>query len=77
MVTSIVYRKLPTVHHRQYVKRIIDGRLMIWHRDQAAALRMERKDAKDLADVLWMRSIGYGGTHGATETLGEYGTENV
>lgn len=76
-MTAIVYRKLPDIPHRQYVLRIIGGYLLLWHRDKAMALRMERDEAKRLADVLWMRSTGWGKTRGITEPAGEYGIEEV
>jgi len=56
-VTAIVYRQLPNLPHRQYVRRIVVGtRWVLWYRDPHVALRMERNDAKRLADALWMRS---------------------
>ena len=79
-MTAIVYRKLPDIPHRQYVLRIIGGYLLLWHRDKAVALRMERKDAKALADVLWMRSRPRVRPERAFEPIepsGEYGTEEV
>jgi len=80
MVTAIVYRKLPDIPHRQYVRRIVAGYWLLWHRDRAVALRMERKDAKALADVLWMRSRPRVRPERAFEPIepsGEYGTEEV
>ena len=78
-MVSIVYRKLPDMPHRQYVRRIIHGTWVLWHRDQHVALRMERNDAKALADALWMRSqprISYR-SGPAPEPAGEYGVEDV
>jgi len=78
-MTAIVYRKLPDIPHRQYVLRIIGGYLLLWHRDKAVALRMERDEAKRLADVLWMRSqprLSYRAGP-APEPAGEYGIEDV
>ena len=80
MTTAIVYRKLPDIPHRQYVRRIVAGYWLLWHRDKAVALRMERDEAKRLADVLWMRSrtrVRPERYAGATEPVGEYGTEEV
>lgn len=77
MVTAIVYRQLPDIPHRQYVKRIVAGQWVVWHREKCAALRMERSVAKAWADTLWMRSTGWGKTRGITELSGEYGTEEV
>lgn len=39
MTTAIVYRKLPDIPHRQYVKRIVAGQWVVWHREKCAALR--------------------------------------
>ena len=78
-MTAIVYRKLPDIPHRQYVKRIVAGQWVVWHREKCAALRMERDEAKRLADVLWMRSrprTQYRSCQ-PTEPAGEYGTEEV
>jgi len=76
-MTAIVYRKLPDIPHRQYVLRIIGGYLLLWHRDQHVALRMERNDAKALAETLRQRSTGYGGKQAVREPVGEYGIEDV
>ena len=79
-MTAIVYRQLPGIPHRQYVRRIVAGYWLLWHRDKAVALRMERDEAKRLADVLWMRSrprVRPERYAGATEPVGEYGTEEV
>jgi len=79
-MTAIVYRKLPDRKQRQYIHRLIDNRLPLWRTDRAIALRMERNDAKRLADVLWMRSrprVRPERYAGATEPVGEYGTEEV
>ena len=79
MVTAIVYRKLPDIPHRQYIRRIVAGYWLLWHRDRAVALRMERDEAKRLADVLWMRSRPRTQYRSGqpTEPAGEYGTEEV
>ncbi len=79
-MTAIVYRKLPDIPHRQYVRRIVAGYWLLWHRDKAMALVFERDEAKRLADVLWMRSRPGERQEryaGATEPVGEYGTEEV
>jgi len=79
-MTAIVYRKLPDIPHRQYVRRIVAGYWLLWHRDRAVALRMERDEAKRLADVLWMRSRPRVRPERAfvpAEPPGEYGTEEV
>ena len=80
MVTAIVYRKLPDLPHRQYVRRIVVGtRCVLWHRDPHVALRMERDDAKRQADALWLRSQPRISYHSgpAPEPAGEYGVEDV
>jgi len=76
MKQLIVYRKLPGVPHRQYVKRIIDRRHVLWHRDAAVAERMSSNDAHAVACILRQRSIGKRGMT-PTEPAGEYGTEEV
>lgn len=78
-MTAIVYRKLPDLPHRQYVRRVIHGTCVLWHRDPHVAMRMERNDAKALADALWMRSqprLSYRAGP-APEPAGEYGIEDV
>ena len=74
--THIVYRKLPDVPHRQYVRRIINQQLVLWHRDPHVAQRMSRNDAKTIAHILWLRSTGTKGMT-ITEPQGEYGTQEV
>lgn len=79
-MTAIVYRQLPDIPHRQYVRRIVAGYWLLWHRDKAMALVFERDEAKRLADVLWMRSRPGERQEryaAATEPQGEYGTEEV
>ena len=76
-MVSIVYRQLPDLPHRQYVRRIIHGTWVLWHRDPHVALRMERNDAKRLAETLRQRSTGYGGKQAVREPVGEYGIEDV
>ena len=76
MKQAIVYRQLPDVPHRQYVKRIINGRHILWHRDAAVAERMSSNDARTVACVLRQRSIGKRGM-APTEPRGEYGTLEV
>ena len=78
-MVSIVYRQLPDRPKRQYIHRLIDNRLPLWRTDKAIALRMERTDAKALADTLWMRSqprISYR-SGPAPEPAAEYGVEDV
>ena len=79
-MVSIVYRQLPDLPHRQYVRRVVVGTCwVLWHRDPHVALRMERTDAKALADTLWMRSqprISYR-SGPAPEPAAEYGVEDV
>lgn len=80
MVTAIVYRKLPGRPKRQYVFRIIDKRryFLLWRTDRAVALPMERDEAKELADALWLRSRPRVRPYRAfapIEPAGEYGTE--
>ena len=79
-MTAIVYRKLPDIPHRQYVRRIVAGYWLLWHRDKAMALVFERDEAKRLADVLWMRSRPRARPERAFEPIeppGEYGIENL
>ena len=79
-MTAIVYRQLPNLPHRQYVRRVVVGtRWVLWHRDPHVALRMERNDAKALADALWMRSQPRLDYHAGQppEPAGEYGVEDV
>jgi len=77
-MTVIVYRQLPDRKQRQYVRRIVVGtRWVLWHRDPHVALRMERNDAKALAETLRQRSTGYGGKQAVREPAGEYGVEDV
>lgn len=79
-MTAIIYRKLPDIPHRQYVHRIVGGYLLLWHRDKAMALVLERDEAKRLADVLWMRSrprVRPERAFVCAEPPGEYGTEEV
>lgn len=75
-MTAIVYRKLPAVPHRQYVRRIVNSRHAIWHRDPAIALRMSDNGAAQIAHVMRARSVGSKG-QAPTEPIGEYGTEEV
>ena len=76
MKQAIVYRKLPDVPHRQYVRRIIDNRHVLWHRDAAIALRMSTNDARTIAATLRTRSIGKAGM-AITEPKGEYVVETL
>lgn len=76
MVSAIVYRQLPDLPHRQYVRRIVDRRHVLWHRDPAIAERMTANDARTIAATLRSRSVGAKGMP-ATEPAGEYGTEET
>ena len=79
-MTAIVYRQLPNLPHRQYVRRVVVGtRWVLWHRDPHVALRMERNDAKALADALWLRSLPRLDYRAGPppEPAGEYGVEDV
>ena len=76
-MTAIVYRQLPDRPKRQYIQRLIDNRLPLWRTDPHVALRMERNDAKRLAETLRQRSTGYGGKQAVREPVGEYGIEDV
>lgn len=77
MVTqAIVYRKLPDIPHRQYVRRIVDRRHVLWHRDPAIAERMTTNDARTIAATLRSRSVG-AKDMAPTEPPGEYGVETL
>lgn len=75
-MTSIVFRKLPDVPHRQYVSGIVDGRLFTWHRDRYVAKRFDDQVAVQVAHTLRARSTGKRG-QAPTEPAGEYGVEQV
>ena len=75
-MTSIVFRKHPDMPHRQYVRGVVNGRHMLWHRDRAIAKRMDDNQAAQVAHTLKARSVGKRG-QAPTEPAGEYGVEQV
>ncbi len=75
MSSYIVYRDIPGIP-RQYVRRAVNSRTVLWHRDIAIAQRFDKRQATNWALVLNRRTETYAG-HAATETPGHYDYEEV
>ena len=77
MTSYRVFRDVPSIPHRQYVRRVVNSRHVLWHRDAEIAHRFNQRQASNWSLVLQRRSTGYDGTQGATEPAGHYGYEEV
>ena len=77
MTSYRVFRDIPAIPHRQYVRRVVDSRCVLWHRDAEIAQRFDERQASNWALVLRRRSTGYDHTQGATEPVGHYDYEEV
>ena len=75
-MTYRVFRDIPAIPHRQYVRRVVDNRYVLWHRDATIAQRFDERQASNWALVLRRRTETYPGAV-ATEPPGHYDYEEV
>ena len=76
MTSYRVFRDIPGRPQRQYLRRAVNSRTVLWHDDQALAQRFDERQASNWALVLNRRTETYPG-HAATETPGHYDYEEV
>ena len=75
MTSYRVFRDIPG-RPRQYIRRAVNSRTVLWHNDQAQAQRFGERQASNWALVMRRRTETYPG-HAATETPGNYDYEEV